>query len=473
MKFFLPKCGGQKGMRFELVRRDLYLSSSILNRTHMRYDDHFVLRTRFVGDKSRQYLQGILLSQDRGNLCEYAKIVPDCDNQSLHHFITNSPWDDRAVIDHIQRDVADLIGDPVEGSIHIDESGFPKHGKHSVGVKRQYCGRLGKVENCQVGVFLGYAKGSHRTLIDGQLYLPRDWARDKHRRSDAGIPEEITFKSKAEIGLEMILNARRNGVPFAWVGMDCFYGEQPWLRNRLDSEGLIFISDIPCDTRVWLRLPRTGIPERKNNRGRWPARERVLEGEPAPFEVSKIKDQLNPQQWNRVFVRDAERGELWVDIACLRVYPVEDGLPGKELWLIIRKGDQGKIKYQLSNASQYTDFQQLAKMSCSRYWIERALEDAKGIADLADYEVRSWRGWHHHVAMSLLAMMVLLTMNIELGRKADFLTLQDVKEILEVIMPKRKISQEELIELIKAKHKARYSARKSHHRRSSTLTVVD
>ena len=162
-----------------------------------------------------------------------------------------------------------------------------------------------------------------------------------------------------------------------------------------------------------------------------------------------------------------------MDIACLRVYPVEDGLPGKELWLIIRKGDQGKIKYQLSNASQYTDFQQLAKMSCSRYWIERALEDAKGIADLADYEVRSWRGWHHHVAMSLLAMMVLLTMNIELGRKADFLTLQDVKEILEVIMPKRKISQEELIELIKAKHKARYSARKSHHRRSSILTVVD
>jgi len=108
----------------------------------MRYDDHFVLCTRFVGDKSRQYLQGILLSQDRGNLCEYAKIVPDCDNQSLHHFITNSPWDERAVIDHIQRDVAGLIGDPVEGSIHIDESGFPKQGIHSVGVKRQYCGRL-------------------------------------------------------------------------------------------------------------------------------------------------------------------------------------------------------------------------------------------------------------------------------------------------------------------------------------------
>ena len=458
-------------MRFGLIRRDLYLSLSILNKIHMRYDDHFFLRTRFVGNRSRQYLKGIFLGQSRGNLCEYAKLVPECDNQSLHHFITNSSWDERAVINHIQRDVSDLISDPVVGSIHIDESGFPKQGKHSVGVKRQYCGRLGKVENCQAGVFLGYVKGSHRTLIDGLLYLPRNWASDKHRRLEAGIPDEVTFKSKAEIGLEMILNARQNGVPFGWIGMDCFYGEQPWLRNRLDSEGLIFISDIPCDTRVWLRLPRTGIPEKKGSRGRRPVREKVLEGEPKPLEVSKIKDQLDPQQWNRVFVRDAERGELWVNIACLRVYPVEDGLPGKELWLIIRKNDQGKIKYQLSNASQCTDIQQLALMSCSRYWIERALEDAKGIADLSDYEVRSWRGWHHHVAMSLLAMMVLLTINIELGRNTDLMTLQDVKEILEVIMPKRKISQEELLELIKAKHKARYFARKSHHQRSLVLNT--
>jgi SRSO17 transposase len=464
---------GNKGFRFRLSRRDLYLSSSIFNKLHMKYDDHFILGTRFVGDKSRQYLRGILLSKNRGNLSRYAKIVPECDNQSLHHFITNSPWDERAVIDHIQRDVSDLIGDPAEASIHIDESGFPKQGKHSVGVKRQYCGRLGKVENCQVGVFLGYVKGSYRTLIDGRLYLPRNWTNDKRLRHDTGVPEEVTFKTKAEIGFEMILNARQNGVPFGWVGMDCFYGEQTWLRNLLDSEGLIFVSDIPCDTKVWLSLPRTGIPERKSNHGRLPALKKLLDGEPAALEVSKIKDQLGPQQWNRVFVRDAERGELWVDIACLRVYPVEDGLPGKELWLIIRKGDQGKIKYQLSNAPQFTDLQQLAKMSCSRYWIERALEDAKGVAALADYEIRSWRGWNHHVAMSFLAMLVLLTIDIELGRKADLFTLQDAKEILEYMMPKRMIDQEELLELLWEKHKARHSAKMSYHRRSTMLAAED
>jgi SRSO17 transposase len=457
-----------EGFRFRLSRRDLYMSSAIFNSTHMKYDDHFILGTRFVGDKSRQYLRGMLLNQGRGNLCRYARIVPECDNQSLHHFITNSPWDERAVIDHIQRDVSDLIGDPVEGSIHIDESGFPKQGKHSVGVKRQYCGRLGKVENCQVGVFLGYAKGSYRTLIDGRLYLPMDWAKDRKMRYGAGVPEDVTFKSKARIGLEMVLNAKRNGVAFSWVGMDCFYGEQPWLRDAIDSEGLIFIADIPSDTRVWLRLPRTAVPERKGSRGRRPAREKVLENEPAPLEVSKIKEQLDPGQWKRVFVRDADRGELWVDITCLRVYPVEDGLPGKEMWLIIRKGDQGKVKYQLSNAPMDTDLQRMGRMSCSRYWIERALEDAKGIAALADYEIRSWRGWHHHVAMSLLAMMVLLNIDIELGRRADLFSLQDAKEILEYMMPRREVDQEDLLEILWEKHRARHSAKMSHHRRLST-----
>ena len=237
----------------------------------------------------------------------------------------------------------------------------------------------------------------------------------------------------------MILNACKNGVPFGWIGMDCFYGEQPWLREELDAEGLIFIADIPRDTRVWLSRPKTGIPERSGKRGRQPLRERVLDGEPAPIEVQTIKEQVDPAQWRQVPVRDTERKELKIDIVCLRVYPVENRLPGKEQWHIIRKKvGQDIVKY---------------------------------VGSLEDYEARFWRSWHHHVAMSLLVMLAVLMLQLELKTKADMLTLQDVKDILEVIMPQREISEREILKLIKAKHKARFSASESYHRRQTAISA--
>jgi len=193
----------------------------------------------------------------------------------------------------------------------------------------------------------------------------------------------------------------------------------------------------------------------------------VLEGEPDPIEVGELKNQLDAEQWNHIFVRDTERKKLWSNIACIRVYPVVDELPGNEIWLIIRIDDgDGSVKYQFSNAPPDTGVEQFAQMSCSRYWIERAFEDGKGIAGLADYQVRGWTGWHHHMALSLLAMLTLLMMVMDLGKKAELLTVQDVKEILEVILPKKVIRKKEILKIIKEKHRARYSARMSHHRRN-------
>ena len=457
-------------MKFNLNRRDLYVLTTILRQIWMTYNDAFILCTRYVGGQARQYIHGLLLNQGRGNCNRFARKVRNCSGSSMQHFITNSPWDERIVIDKLQRDVTKLIGDRLEGSIHIDETAFPKQGSHSVGTQKQYCGRLGKVENCQVGVVLGYANCPNRILIDCRLYLPKKWAKDNKLRNECKVPKDIRFKTKAQIGFEMVLNARKNGVPFGWIGMDCFYGEQPELRNKLDAEGLLFIADIPQDTRVWLSLPKTGVPERLGTRGRIPSCERVLNGEPEPVEVNKIKDLIDHEKWLRVPVRDTERKKLEIDIACLRIYPVESRLPGKELWLIIRQ-EVGTdiIKYQLSNAPDHTDINRLARMSCSRYWIERAIEDAKGIGALADYEARSWRSWHHHVAMVLLAMLAVLIMQLELGKKADLTTLQDVKDILEIILPKRSIRDRDILEIIKAKHKARLSARESHHRRSAAI----
>jgi SRSO17 transposase len=398
-------------------------------------------------------------------MVEIAKTVRNCDNQSINHFISNSLWDEQGLIYQIQDDVANLMGDKENGSLQLDESGFPKQGENSAGVNRQYCGRLGKIENCQVGVFLGYVNDSKRILFDKRLYIPKDWMNDTERKKKCGIPDDLIFKTKAELGLEMILDAKRRNIPFGWVGMDCFYGEQPWLLNELDMEGIRYIADIPCDTRVWLNKPDVGIPQKNGIRGRNPTIEKVI-GNDSPLRVDNLANELDLSQWHRVYLRDSERKEMWCKLACLRVYPVKDSLPGNECWLIIRRNEgENDTKYQFSNAPLETSIEKLGKMSCSRYWIERALEDAKGDGGLADYEVRGYIGWNHHMAMVFMAMLFLLEMQDEWKLKAPLLTLTDVREIFEVIMPKRKVSDGEILKLIEQKHKARCSAKLSHHKR--------
>lgn len=453
------------GPIFYLKTNDLNGIDNKLSEFYGAFTQNFKTRTRSVVNQSKQYLQGQILENGRGNMVKYSKIVPNSDNQSLQHFISTSEWDEEGVIKGIQKQVTVLIGNKDEGSMHMDECTFPKQGNKSAGVKRQYCGRLGKVENCQVGVFLGYVNGNRRTLIDKRLYLPEDWINDSERRRLCGVPKDVEFKTKAELGLEMVLKAKERGVPFGWLGMDCHYGEQPWLLDELDEE-VIYIADIPCNTRVWIKKPLIEIPQRKGIRGRQPVRECLSRGEPQPVEVRKIAEQSHPCQWHRILLRDTERKELWSQMAFLRVYPVRDKLPGKETWLIIRI-DEGEniIKYQLSNAPADTPTEKLIKMSCSRFWIERALEDGKGEVGMGDYEVRGWLGWHHHMTMTLLAMLFLLTLAIEWGKKAPLLTVQDVREILEVILPKKKFSKKDVTDWIKRKHLARYSAKQSHHRR--------
>jgi SRSO17 transposase len=428
------------------------------------YKTCFYASTRRIDHRVFQYIHGIFLERGRGNMSKYAKIVPGSSRQSLQHMISKSHWRDDLFLAKLQKDVTKLIGDEINGSIHIDESSFPKQGTDSVGVARQYCGRLGKIDNCQVGVFLGYVNGRNRTLIDERLYLPQEWAEDLPRRREAGVPDKVVFKNKAQLAKEMILHARDSGVPFGWVGMDSFYGNLPWVRNDLDAEGITYIADIHCDTWVWLNFPKIGIPARRSKQGRSPTKIVVLDGEPSAVPVKHIATQIPHSQWSRVFVRDTERGPLWTKIATIPVYPREDDLPGRLQLLILRR-DEGtdNVKYQLSNAPLDSKLSVIAKMSHSRYWIERAFEDGKGIAGLADYQIRTWTGWHHHMALSLLAMLALLSMCIELGEDTDILTVQDIKAILEIILPRKRYSDRDLTKLINDRYKARHSAKMSHY----------
>lgn len=450
----------------ELSVEELTEAVALFEQVHSQFSDCFRTKTRNVSKQSSQYIQGQLLCQERGNMTNLAKVVPDSNHQSFQQFLSDSPWQDEPVIERLQQQVTQLIGDPEQGALHIDESGFVKQGTHSVGVKRQYCGRLGKVDNCQVGVFLGYTNGNHRTLMDRRLYLPEDWVIDQARRQKAEVPDAVTFQTKAQLGLEMVEAAIERGVPFGWVGMDCHYGEQPWLLAKLANLQVIYIADIPCDTRVWQKCPQTEVPLRRGTRGRRPRLMKVKAGEPSPVEVRQLAKQLPQDAWQRLFIRDTERKELWCRLAALRVYPVWDGLPGPEQWLLIRQDEgQRELKYQLCDASPSTPGQRLVQMSQSRYWMERAIEDAKGEAGLADYEVRGWCGWHHHMTLTLLAMLFLLQLSLYWQEKAPRLTVQDVRDILEVILPKREITPQEILRLIEQKHRDRDSAKRSHHRK--------
>lgn len=454
----------------ELISSDIKQAIESFQQFHQRFAHYFATKTRTMPQTvtiwGKQYMQGQLQYQRWGNMVQFEKIVPDSDHQSLQHFVSNSPWDEEPILDDICKTVSGHIGDAEHGCLHIDESGFPKQGDDSVGVSRQYCGRLGKVDNCQVGVFLGYTSNSYRILLDKRLYLPEEWTKDKERRKKCGVPENTVFQTKAQLGLELIREAQERGIPFGWIGMDSHYGQQEWLLAELESHGLLYIADIPCDTRVWLELPRTELPPRKGDRGRKPTKLKVVEAEKEPIEVRQLALQPDKCEWNRMYIRDTERGKLWSWLSFLRVYPVRDGLPGPETWLLLRK-DEGekKLKYQFCNAPSDTPSERLAEMSHSRYWMERAIQDAKGEAGLDEYELRVWRGWHHHMTMTILAMLFLLEVQLDWKLKAPILTIQDIREILEVILPKRKITPEEILKLIQQKHKARISARHSKHRK--------
>jgi len=181
----------------ELVSSDIQQAIERFEQFHQRFAHYFATKTRTMADTAKQYMQGQLQYQRWGNMVQFEKIVPDSDHQSLQHFASNSPWEDEPILDDVCKTVSGRIGDAEHGSIHIDESGLPKQGNDSVGVSRQYCGRLGKVANCQMGVFLGYTANNHRMLLDKRLYLPEKWVSDSKRREKCGVPEDIEFQTKA------------------------------------------------------------------------------------------------------------------------------------------------------------------------------------------------------------------------------------------------------------------------------------
>ena len=371
------------------------------------FELYFQTRTRSVIATCIDYLNGLILLQYRKNMRKMAIYCCKCsNNQSLSHFLSTSPWRSTDLLKSVRTKAIQTIGK--NGVLILDESSIKKSGNSSVGVSHQYCGNLGKKDNCQVGVFLAYFKKKRKTLIDERLYLPQKWIDDKERCLKAKIPhEEVKFRTKYELGLEMIDTAINEGIPFSFVTMDGFYGENPELLTELESRGLTFVADIAVDTLVYVEKPVAEIPAKKGIRGRKPTIPRVLNT------LSTRVDCLSSSNegWKLINVRKTERGYKKVYFKAIKVWRRQNKLPcEKPLWLLIsRDSESNEIKYSLCNASEDTQLDELAKMQSSRYWIERAFQDAKGYCGMAEYMVRNWNAWHHHMALVMLAMLILLS----------------------------------------------------------------
>jgi SRSO17 transposase len=301
----------------------------------------------------------------------------------LQMFVGAGKWEDDPVLDLLAEQVADEIGTP-GGILILDGSGFQKWGTKSVGVKRQWCGRLGKVENCQVGEFLAYATAKGHTLVDRRIYLPEDWANDSERRAEAHVPEDVSFRKGWELAHEMVL-ARAAVLPHKWILGDDAYGRISEFRDLLNSDKESYILEVPHNTRA-----------RKRGAGK-------------PQTVSSIAASIPKQRWTSVRTRDGEKGPIDVRAIKLRVIAGAKTKQERrrETLLIVRRPSSGEVWYYLSNRKGVS-VAKMAKAAACRHYVEQSLQTAKGDAGLAEYEVRSWVGWHHHMTLSLLAMFFLV-----------------------------------------------------------------
>lgn len=363
----------------------------------------------------RRFVQGLLLGGDRRSVENIAEAIDGCVVRSLQTFITAAPWGADAVLTELRAQVADEWGDP-EAVVVVDETGFPKKGTKSVGVKRQYSGTLGRVENCQVGVFLGYHAAKGHTLLDRRLFVPEEWASDRPRRAAAGVPEGVIFRTKPQLALAMVADAVAGGLPFKWVAGDSVYGDSPTFCRGVRELGKWYVLDSSADARVWTSEPAVTPPGRKPMRGRATTKPKVAT---KPVRVDEMAGGLPASAWRRVTVAEGSQGPLIYEYAEVRVWFSEGGLPSGPERLLVRRslGQEPEWKYHRTNAPAEVAVATVAGVRSKRWSIEQDFQSGKGECGLDEYETRGWVGWHHHTALSVLALWFLARQRDRSGGK--------------------------------------------------------
>ncbi len=431
------------------------------------FEHHFVIRGHNVNEHARHYLSGLLGTQRRKNIERIEADVAESDYQGMQQFVSDSPWDHGAVMRQIGEEAEATLGRQADTALYVDETSFVKKGNASVGVQRQYCGRLGKLENCQVGVFASLGCGPRAALVDFRLFLPESWARDPQRCAKAKVPEsERVHRTKLELALAMVTAARARGSTHQWVGGDEVYGNNHAFTNALEDLGEVFLMDVASNLPVWECDPRPELPPSSPGQtGRPRTRARIT----AEFKAVSVKT-LTARNFAStarvVTIRDATKGMLRAALWVQPVWVWDGQSPtARRRLLIVRQEADGSFKYSMSNAAPDTTWERLAYMQAQRFWIERCFQDAKSELGLAQYEVRGWLGWHHHVTLVCLALLFLLKERTRAQSHTPLLSARDIVELLAIYLPRRPRDESEVLRQMHRRHAARLSDLSNRRRR--------
>lgn len=359
------------------------------------------------------YLKGLLSDLERKSAEPIALRYLDPQRvRALQRFLTDSPWDEDLMYQLYHCRLADLIGSE-DGVFTIDSSEFPKQGKDSVGVARQYCGHLGKTANCQSGVFIGYTSNKGYGLLAGKLYMPEQWFGSDFaaRREACEVPEGLNFQTKPQIAQQLMQSVQAGGqFPARWVACDATFGSDPSFRDVMAIH-YCYLAQIRSNIKVWLERPEMRVPRYQGPSSR-PAKSIPILSPQAVSEVAKDPDTI----WRHVSI-NTTRGPVSYEMARRRVIESRLGMPHEECWLFMRRDSHGAVTFYFSNAPTDIPFEEMSRVSLLRWSIEQSFKEGKGQVGMDHYEVRSWQAWHRHMLYVCLAMLFLLEVRYRFAKK--------------------------------------------------------
>lgn len=375
-------------------------------------------RTKQI-EHSTMYLKGLLSSLERKHMEGIALNFSGPDAvRGLQKFMKDSPWDDKLMHDIYLQELGNDISDE-DGMFTIDSSENLKKGTESVGVSNQYCGNTGKTDNCQSGVFLGYASQKGYGLLDRRLYMPKKWFDDNYaeRRMLCKVPQDLRFQTKLEIAIDLLTKVTQQGTfSGKWVGCDSFYGRSQELCDKVEALGYWYFASIKPNQLFWLERPEV-IPIHYTGRGR-PPREHAQRATSKPLSVANIA-RREDIEWKTVVLAEGAKGPIVADIAIMRIIRHSGSLPDKEVWLFIRKDEDGRLHYYISNAPENISHKELIRIATMRWSIEQCFEDGKKYLGMDHYEHRSWPAWNRHMLFVFIAMYFLLRMRIKYKKNSS------------------------------------------------------
>jgi len=406
--------------KFDLDRNDVEDFLETLQGFHAEFRDCFA---REEGRSNLFYYTiGQFSQMERKSIEPMALNVEGAKVRAIQRFISEATWDANKMM-HIYRSmVNDDMGEE-KGVLIIDESGFKKKGNDSAGVYRQYCGNIGKVDNCQVGVFAGYASSQGYALLDKELFVPEAWFGGDYeeRRSKCQFPEDLQFKTKPQIAARMVTDIiEQNQIPVKYVVADSLYGNSPEFVENVDKHhDKIYFLAMPSDTKCWLKIPST-IEKEYRYRGETRKKLTLKQGEKKAISLTDLAKGINSYFWYRRKVSEGTKGPIEYEFSKRRVVLAKNGLPTKEVWLTMKRtlGANPMYSFFISNAPLSADLNLFVWLSGVRWPIEQCFEEGKSELGMDHYEVRKYLGWNHHMLISMLSHFFLWHLKIKLGKKS-------------------------------------------------------